>query len=86
MALHIRDPEAERAVRELAHMRKISLTEAVKGAAEEALLRERRNLPIEDRLAEVWAMVRAMPETGEKADKAFFDELWGEDDRQDGEK
>ena len=78
MALHIRDAKTEEAVRKLAQIRKVSLTEAVKDAAEEALKRARRDLPIKERLADVWAMVRAMPDTGEKADKAFFDELWGE--------
>jgi antitoxin VapB len=80
MALHIKDAEAEAAVRELAQMRKVSLTEAVRAAAQEALKRDRRNIPVQERLAEVHAMIRAMPVTGEKADKAFFDELWGEND------
>ena len=80
MALHIKDADAEAAVRKLARLRKLSLTEAVKTAAEEALKRDRRNLPVEERLADVWAMVRAAPDTGEKADKAFFDDLWGENE------
>ncbi len=39
MALHITDPKAERAVRELAKRRGLSLTRAVEVAAEEALKR-----------------------------------------------
>ena len=80
MPLHITDAATEQVVRELARLQKVSLTEAVKTSASEALKRERRNIPIAERLAEVHAMVRAMPSTGEKADKAFFDELWGEND------
>ncbi len=80
MALHIKDPEAEEAVRTLARLRKTSLTDAVKDACQQMLKREWRNIPVAERLAEVHAMVRAMPRTGEKADKAFFDELWGETD------
>jgi antitoxin VapB len=79
MALHIRDPEAEEAVRELARMRNSTLTEAIRDSAKEAIARERRRLPLEERLGNVWAMVRAMPDSGEVADKAFFDQLWGED-------
>ena len=80
MALHIKDPEAVEFVRELAELRKSSLTEAVKSACREALKAERRKIPVEILLADLHAKIRALPDTGEKADKAFFDELWGETD------
>ena len=80
MALHIRDAEAERAVRELAQARNVSLTEAVRSACTDALKDVRRNVSPEELLADIHARIRSYPKTGEKADKAFFDELWGEND------
>jgi len=78
MALHIKDDAASEAVRTLADLRKVSLTEAVRLACEEAIARDRRARPLADRLAAVHARVRAAKPTGLKADKAFFDEGWAE--------
>jgi antitoxin VapB len=80
MALHIKDPDAEAAVRELADLRGSTLTEAVKTACMEAISRARRKIPVKELLADLQAEIRALPATGEKADKAFFDELWGDND------
>ena len=79
MPLHIKDEATTRAVRRLAHIRKLSLTDAVRIACEEALDRDERARPITERLAKVHARVRATPVTGHKADVAFFDREWGED-------
>ena len=80
MALHIKNPVAVELVRELAERRKTSLTEAIISACGDALKQERRKVPVEALLADLHARIRAYPKTGEKADKAFFDELWGEND------
>jgi antitoxin VapB len=80
MALHIKDAEAEAAVRKLAQFRGSSLTDAVRVACEEKLAREQRKAPAKDLLADIHAEMRALPRTGEKADKAFFDEVWSEND------
>lgn len=80
MALHIKDADAEAAVRKLAQFRRSSLTEAVRVACEEKLAREQRKMSARALLADIHAEMRALPRTGEKADKAFFDELWGESD------
>ena len=85
MALHIKDPKAEGFIRELARRRNVSLTEAAGAAAEEALKRDRNNLPLEERLAGIWAMVDETPDTGATLDKKFYDDLWGEDDLRVGE-
>jgi len=79
MILEIDDPKAEDAILKLASLRGTTASKVVVAACEEALARDRRK-SLEERLAEVHDMVRAMPETGEKADKAFFNELWGEAD------
>jgi len=79
MPLHIKDDAATEAVRRLARIRKLTLTEAVRVACEEALQREERARPIPERLADIHARVRAVARTGRKADKAFFDREWGEE-------
>jgi antitoxin VapB len=80
MALHIEDANTEEAFRKLAELRKVSVDEAVRAAAEETLQRDRRNLPVEERVAAIWAVLDAAPDTGVKLDKKFYDDLWGEDD------
>ncbi|MBB4196456.1 hypothetical protein CCR94_19975 [Rhodoblastus sphagnicola] len=78
MPLHIRGSETTEAVRRLAQARKLTLTEAVKTACEEALARDEAKQPVSERLAAVHARLRAARKTGESADKAFFDREWGE--------
>jgi hypothetical protein len=77
MPLHIKDQAATDAVRRLARIRNLTLTDAVRIACQEALERDDRARPIADRLAEIHARVRAAPRTGRRADKAFFDREWG---------
>jgi antitoxin VapB len=76
--LHIRDQETSRVVRELAARKGISLTEAVKLAVSNELHRMDEEIPLWDRLAPIRAEIRAWPNTGHSADKAFYDELSGE--------
>jgi antitoxin VapB len=76
--LHIRDHETSRIVRELAARKGVSLTEAVKLAASNELNRMDEQIPLWDRLAQIRAEIRAWPNTGRSADKAFYDELSGE--------
>ena len=79
MAFHIRDPETDALVRELAEKAHVGITEAVKMAASEALTaREKAKA---DKLARVDAILAefdAVPRTGLKADKAFFDMINGD--------
>ena len=78
MPLHIRDSATTEAVRRLAKARRITLTEAVKRACEEALARDEAKQPISALLAGLHERLRAARNTGERADKAFFDREWGE--------
>jgi antitoxin VapB len=80
MPLHIKDQAATEAVRSLARLRNLSLTETVRVACEEALERDDRARPVTERLADVHTRGRAAPRTGRKADKAFFGREWGEDE------
>jgi len=77
--LHIKDEAATEAVRRLARARKQTLTAAVRNGCEEALARDDRARPIVERLADIHERVRRAARTGKKADKAFFDQEWGED-------
>ena len=80
MPFHIRDPETDALVRELAHGRKLGLTEAVKLAVSNELRREEATKPMLERIREIQRDIAALPRTALKADKAFFDELSGDDD------
>lgn len=77
MAFHIRDEETDTLVRELARLKGVGLTEAVKQAVGAELKREARD----ERLAkvrEIQARIAARGWSGLKADKAFFDDLSGQ--------
>ena len=80
MPLHIKDPDATAAVRQLAQARKVSLTEAVRSACQEAIERDGKARPISERLADIHAQVRATRKQGAIGeavdDKAFFDAEW----------
>jgi antitoxin VapB len=78
MAFHIRDPEADRAVRELAARKGVSLTDAVKQAVQNELRQMDQNVPFLERIRDLQQRVAAYPKTGLKADKAFYDELSGD--------
>ncbi|MBO9708723.1 MAG: type II toxin-antitoxin system VapB family antitoxin [Caulobacter sp.] len=79
MAFHIRDPETDALVRELAEKAHVGITEAVKLAAAEALAtREKARSEKLARMDAVLAEFDALPRTGLKADKAFFDEISGD--------
>lgn len=79
MAFHVRDPETDSLVRELALKRRVGLTEAIKIAVAAELQRERDEA--ESRRLRIDAIIDRVanaPRTGLKADKAFFDELSGD--------
>jgi antitoxin VapB len=71
MALHIRDPEVDRLVRDLAEIRRISLTDAIKVAVQNELDRT----SIHDRIRPIQDEVRSWGSTSLVADKAFYDSL-----------
>jgi antitoxin VapB len=73
MALHIRDEETARLIRTLASLKRLGLAETVRFAVENELKR----LPVRDRIRPIQDRIAALPGTGFKADKAFFDELSG---------
>lgn len=80
MPFHIRDPEADRMARELAAIQGKGITGAVKSALKTKLKEERRKVPLLERIKDITDEIAAAPETGLKADKAWFDEMWGQGD------
>lgn len=77
MPFHVRDPETDALVRELAEKTKLGITETVKLAASEALAaREKARAEKLAKIDAILAEFDALPRTGLKADKAFFDEMY----------
>jgi antitoxin VapB len=80
MAFHVRDRQTDAMVRELARKRQMGLTDAIKLAVGAELRRDLQSTPMLERIRAVRAEVASRRKTGLKADKAFFDELSGDDD------
>jgi antitoxin VapB len=81
MSIYIKDAVTDKAVRKLAKLRGVTLTEAIRGAIERALADERgaSKNEIDVKLRELQDRVARWPKTGSKADKAFYDWLSGEE-------
>jgi antitoxin VapB len=77
MPFHIRDPETDTLVRELARRKGIGLTEAVKLAVSNELKNDAARVPLRERLRQISEHIAAYPDTGVQSDKAFFDDLSG---------
>ena len=80
MAFHVRDRETDSLVRELARKRQVGLTDAIKLAVDAELRRDVEATPMLARIRAIRTEVAQRQRTGLKADKAFFDELSGDDD------
>ncbi len=79
MPFHVRDPEADAMVRQYAEEKRVGITDAIKLAVTRA--READEKARAEKLARMKAITDkfdALPRTGLKADKAFFDELSGD--------
>ena len=81
MALNIRDPEVDELATRLAKVKRVTKTQAVKEALSSELERQERKKPLWERLQPLLDEIAASPDTGVTIDKAFFDELSGEDER-----
>lgn len=80
MPFHVRDPETDTLVRELARKRGVGLTEAIKQAVGAELKRDASEPTLQEKIRELQDEIARRPSTGLKADKAFFDWLSGEED------
>lgn len=79
MPLYIKDDDTAALVAQLAKLRGLSKQAAVKLAVQAELDRAAQNIPLRDRFAALRAEYPLPPSTGKLADKAFFDELSGEE-------
>jgi antitoxin VapB len=77
MAFHVRDPETDRLVRELAQQKGTGLTEAIKLAVAAELKRAGQQVPLRERLRAITDPIARLPDHGPPLDKAFFDDLSG---------
>jgi antitoxin VapB len=75
MTFYVKDPATDKAVRKLAKLKGITLTEAIRSAVEAELEREKSDVN-EKAIDAIIAKVASWPDTGLKADKAFYDSLY----------
>jgi antitoxin VapB len=76
--LYIKDDATAELVAQLARKRGVSKQDAVRQAVQAELDRMAQAIPLRERIA-AWRKEHPMPPpTGQKADKAFFDDLAGE--------
>jgi antitoxin VapB len=83
MGIFIKDPATDKAVRELAKLKGLSLTEAIRVAVEletEKIKSETRRKDFLKAIEVIQLRVAARGRTGLVADKAFYDELSGNED------
>ena len=79
MPLNIRNEEVNQLAEALAARKHINKTDAVKQALQNELHRLDQALPLRERLRALQDRVMARPATGLNADRAFYDELSGDD-------
>jgi antitoxin VapB len=81
MAFHVRDEATDAAVRKLAKLKNKTLTATIREAVEREHEREQDKLPFQERLKALhkWIDDHSGPNR-RPVDKAFYDELSGEDE------
>ncbi|EJN05437.1 type II toxin-antitoxin system VapB family antitoxin [Phyllobacterium sp. YR531] len=76
--LNIRNEEVNQLAAKLAARKNISKTEAVKLALMKELQLTDKEVSLEERIRPIQDKIASYPDTGFKADKAFFDDLSGD--------
>jgi antitoxin VapB len=79
MPLNIRSEVVNQLAERLAVRKRINKTDAVRIALENELRRLEEAVPLRDRLRPLQERVLSRPATGLDADKAFYDELSGDE-------
>ena len=81
MAFHVSDPETDLAVRRLAKLKGKTLTATIREAVEKEYERSQEQVPLVERIRAIQDRAAALAQPGGlPADKAFYDELSGEDE------
>lgn len=75
MPLNIRSEEVNQLADKLASVARVSKTEAVRMALANEIERREKAIPLADRIRPIQERFAALPDTGLKADKAFYDSL-----------
>ena len=78
MPLNIRSDAVNLLAEKLAARTRMNKTDAVKLALENELRRLDEAIPLRQRVRPLRERIMARPETGQDADKAFYDELSGD--------
>jgi antitoxin VapB len=78
MPLNIRSETVNELAHKLAERRRVSKTEAVRIALENELRREDQSVPLWERIRPLRETIARYPDSGEQADKAYFDDLSGD--------
>lgn len=81
MGISIKNDEVEKLARRLAAKHGKGLTEIVHDALLEKAARDEAEPTLWEKLAPLRAKLAAMPDSGLPADRAFYDEINGEDER-----
>jgi len=81
MAIHVQDEETDWLVRDFARKRGVGITAAIKLAIEEATSHERQGVEeFARRIEPIIEQIRALKASGFEDEKAFMDDMWGEND------
>ena len=75
MGIYIKDAATDKAVRKLAKLRGVTITEVVRSTVSKALSEENASGVDDAAVDALVARFAALPKTGLKADKEFFDSL-----------
>ena len=78
MGLSIKNAEVEALARKLARRHGTGVTDVIRQALEEKARRDEAEPSLWEKLAPLREKVARMPDSGLKADRAFYDELSGE--------
>jgi antitoxin VapB len=76
--IYVRDVATSHAVRKLAKLKGTSLTETIRLAVEKEYEEIDKKRPLSERIRHIQDRIAALPETGLKADKEFYDWLSGD--------
>ena len=76
MGIYVKDPATDKAVRKLAKLRGVSITEVIRNLAKKALDEEKLSDVDDAAVDALIAKMASWPRTGLKADKEFYDSLY----------
>ena len=82
MPYHIKDPETDRIIRQLAEAKGKPIVEAIREACSNELAREQAKTPLWERIQPIIAKVKSYPlrpDAEQETHKEFFDRMWDDE-------